>query len=97
MKIFIKAVRSYEAYRLVKAGIKVKRWVLLAIMGILLIVFGMLEFVRNRFYSSYYIAFYVFLIGSGVFVLYISVTQGMKAIIALVNKGYLNISLDSKN
>ncbi|EQB4339320.1 gluconeogenesis factor YvcK family protein [Clostridium botulinum] len=79
-----------------RPGIKVKRWVLLAIMGILLIVFGMLEFVRNRFYSNYYIAFYVFLIGSGVFVLYISVTQGMKAIIALVNKGYLNISLDSK-
>ncbi len=79
-----------------RPGIKVKRWVLLAIMGILLIVFGMLEFVRNRFYSNYYIAFYVFLIGSGVFVLYISVTQGMKSIIALVNKGYLNISLDSK-
>ncbi|EJO5346873.1 YvcK family protein [Clostridium botulinum] len=79
-----------------RPGIKVKRWVLLSIMGILLIVFGMLEFVRNRFYSNYYIAFYVFLIASGIFVLYISVTQGMKSIIALVNKGYLNISLDSK-
>ena len=79
-----------------RPGIKVKRWVLLAVMGILLIVFGMLEFVRNKFYSNYYIAFYVFLILSGIFVLYVSVTQGMKAIIALINKGYLSLSLDSK-
>ncbi|NEZ46735.1 YvcK family protein [Clostridium niameyense] len=79
-----------------RPGIKVKRWILLAVMGILLIVFGMLEFVRNKFYNVYYIAFYVFLILSGIFVLYVSVTQGMKSIIALINKGYLNMSLDSK-
>lgn len=79
-----------------RPGIKVKRWVLLGAMGILFIVFGMLEFVRHRTYSPYYIAFYVFLIFSGIFVLYISVTQGMRSIIALVNKGYLSMSLDSK-
>lgn len=40
-----------------RPGVKVKRWILLAVMGILLIVFGMLEFVRNKFYNVYYIAF----------------------------------------
>lgn len=79
-----------------RPGIKVKRWVMLGAMGILFIIFGALEFVRNRLYSAYYISFYVFLITSGVFVLYISVTQGMRSIIALINKGYLNVSLDSK-
>lgn len=79
-----------------RPGIKVKRWVLLGILGVLLIVFGFLEFVRNKFYSMYYISFYIFLMVSGSFVLYISVTQGIKSIIALVNKGYLNISLDSR-
>lgn len=79
-----------------RPGIKVKRWVMLGSMGILFIVFGILEFVNRRFYSMYYISFYIFLVISGVFVLYISVTQGMRSIIALINKGYLNVSLDSR-
>lgn len=79
-----------------RPGIKVKRWILLGLMGILFITFGVLEFVNRRFYSIYYISFYLFLMISGLFVLYISVVQGMRSIIALVNKGYLNVSLDSK-
>jgi uncharacterized cofD-like protein len=79
-----------------RPGIKVKRWIALGSMGILFIVFGMLEFVRNRFFSMYYISFYIFLVATGIFVLYISVTQGMRTIIALVNKGFLNVSLNSK-
>ncbi len=79
-----------------RPGIKVKRWVLLGFMGVLFITFGALEFVNRRFYSLYFISFYVFLIISGFFVLYISVTQGMRSIISLINKGYLNVSLDSR-
>lgn len=79
-----------------RPGIKVKRWILLGAMGILFIAFALLEFVRHRLYSFYYMAFYVFLITLGLFVLYMSVTQGMRSIIALINKGYLNVSLDSK-
>ncbi|HBC97968.1 MAG TPA: hypothetical protein DC034_14400, partial [Clostridium sp.] len=79
-----------------RPGIKVKRWVMLGAMGVLFIIFGVIEFVNRRFYSFYYISFYVFLIASGIFVVYISITQGMRSIIALINKGYLNVSLDSK-
>lgn len=79
-----------------RPGIKVKRWVMLGAMGVLFISFGFLEFVNKKFYSSYYISFYVFLIISGLFVLYLSITQGMRSIIALINKGYLNVSLDSR-
>lgn len=79
-----------------RPGIKVKRWVLLGLMGVLFIIFGSLEFVNRKFYSLYFISFYVFLIISGLFVLYISVTQGMRSIISLINKGYLNVSLDSR-
>ncbi|WP_125154018.1 gluconeogenesis factor YvcK family protein [Clostridium rectalis] len=79
-----------------RPGIKVKRWVLLAAMGILFIAFALLEFVKHRLYSSYYMAFYIFLIIVGLFAIYISVTQGMKSIIALINRGYINVSLDSK-
>lgn len=79
-----------------RPGIKVKRWVMLGSMGILFIIFGVLEFVNRRLYSMYYISFYVFLVISGVFVLYISITQGMRSIISLINKGYLSVSLDSR-
>ena len=80
-----------------RPGIKVKRWVLLGIMGILLIFFGLLEVLRTRLLgSAYYSAFYFLLIGSGIFTVYITVIQGMKSIIALMNKGYLNVSLDSR-
>lgn len=79
-----------------RPGIKVKRWISLAFMGILLISFGILEINTYRTYAIKYIAFYIFLIISGIFVLYISVTMGIKSIIALINQGYINVSIDSK-
>jgi len=79
-----------------KPGIKVKRWVMLGALGILMIAFGLVEWIQHRFYSFYYIAFYVFLMAEGAFMLYLAVSQGMKSFIFLINKGYINVSLDSK-
>lgn len=79
-----------------KAGIKVKRWILFGILGILLIAFGFTELVTRRVYDIYYKIFYVFLNITGIFVIYISVTEAMKSILVMINKGYLKISLDSK-
>lgn len=79
-----------------KPGIKVKRWVIFGIFGILLIAFGFTELVTRRVYDSYYKLFYVFLNITGIFVIYIAVTEAMKSILVLVNKGYIKISLDSK-
>ena len=79
-----------------KVGIKVKRWLAFGVFGILLIAFGFTELVTHRVYDLYYKIFYIFLNITGVFVLYISVTEVMKSIIALVNKGYIKVSLDSR-
>ncbi|MDO5516641.1 MAG: YvcK family protein [Clostridium sp.] len=79
-----------------KPGIKVKRWLAFGVFGILLIAFGFTELVTHRVYDLYYQVFYVFLNITGIFVLYISVTETMKSVIALVNRGYLKVSLDSK-
>ncbi|PRR84294.1 gluconeogenesis factor YvcK family protein [Clostridium vincentii] len=79
-----------------KAGIKVKRWILFGILGVLLIAFGFTELVTRRVYDIYYKIFYVFLNITGIFVIYISVTEAMKSIIVMINKGYLKISFDSK-
>lgn len=79
-----------------KPGIKVKRWLAFGIFGILLIAFGFTELVTHRIYDIYYKVFYIFLNITGLFVLYVSVTEIMKSIIALVNRGYLKVSLDSE-
>lgn len=79
-----------------RPGIKVKRWILLAILGILIIIFAVNEMLWNGYYSVYYKCFYAFLNITGVFLLYIAITEGVRSIIALINKGYLRFSLDSK-
>lgn len=80
-----------------RPGIKVKRWILLASLGILILVFGCIELINKRaFYNIYYVAYYIFLIGTGIFLIYISATQGMRSILRLINRGYLNVSLDSR-
>ncbi|AAK78492.1 putative cofD-like protein [Clostridium acetobutylicum] len=81
----------------IKPGIKLKRWIMLGGMGVLFISFALAELItKGSYYNVYYKAFYIFLIVVGAFILYISLTQGMKSIISLINKGYLNVSLDSR-
>ncbi|SHJ16145.1 conserved hypothetical protein, cofD-related [Clostridium amylolyticum] len=79
-----------------RPGIKIKRWILFAFLGILLIAFGVNELVTRKFYSLNYKLFWAFLNIAGFFILYVSVTEGMKSIIALINKGYLKVSLDNE-
>ncbi|SUY45897.1 transporter [Clostridium putrefaciens] len=79
-----------------RPGIKVKRWVVFAIFGIILIIFGVNELSRHMLYNWYYKGFYILLNVTGIFILYISVTEGIKSIMALINSGYLKFSIDSK-
>lgn len=79
-----------------KPGVKVKRWLFFGILGILLIAFGFTELAIRRVYDIYYKIFYIFLNITGVLVIYISVVESMKSIIALTNKGYIHLSIDSR-
>ncbi|MDU1855041.1 MAG: YvcK family protein [Clostridium baratii] len=79
-----------------KPGIKVKRWIAFGLFEVLLIAFGFTELVTHRVYDIYYKLFYICLNVTGVFVIYISITEGIKSVIALINKGYLKMSLDSR-
>lgn len=79
-----------------KPGIKVKRWIAFGILGILLIAFGFTELVTKRVYDIYYKVFYIFLNLTGIFVIYLAITEVMKSVIVLVNTGYVKVSLDSK-
>ena len=79
-----------------KPGVKIKRWIFFGIFGVLLISFGFTELAIRRVYDFYYKLFYIFLNITGILVIYISVTESMKSIIALNNKGYINLSIDSR-
>ena len=79
-----------------KPGIKVKRWISYAILGILMIAFGLNELVTKRVYNAYYLIFFIFLNVTGILVIYVSVTEGIKSVIALINKGYIKVSIDNK-
>lgn len=78
-----------------RPGIKVKRWILFGLLGVLLVAYGFTELALHSMYSIMYKIFYIFLIITGIFVLYVSVTEVMRGIIALINKGYIKVSLDS--
>lgn len=54
------------------------------------------ELAVRRVYDIYYKIFYIFLNITGVLVIYISVVESMKSIIALTNKGYIHLSIDSR-
>lgn len=79
-----------------KPGIKVKRWIAFGLLGILLIAFGFTELVNKRAYYVYYKIFYLFLNLTGIFVIYVAVTEVMKSVIMLMSTGYVKLSLDSR-
>lgn len=80
-----------------RPGIRIKRWIMLAILGVLLIVFGLVEDIKNgMYYSASYVAFYIFLVITGIFLIYISVSKAMATFITLINKGYINYNINSK-
>ena len=79
-----------------KPGIKVKRWLVFAVLGILLIVFGIIELINRREYTATFKIFYITLIATGIFVIYLSAVEIMKSVIYLVNKGDIKVALNNK-
>lgn len=79
-----------------KPGIKLKRWIVYAILGILFIAFGLNELVQHKIYNIPYKVFFIFLNITGIFIIYVSVTEGIRAVIALMNKGYIKVSFDNE-
>ena len=79
-----------------KPGIKVKRWLAFAVLGILLIVFGIIELINRREYTATFKIFYITLIATGIFVIYLSAVEIMKSVIYLVNKGDIKVALNNK-
>lgn len=84
-------MRFFEWFR---PGIRVKRWIFLAILGILAISYGM-AFIVNSVHRPKIIVFLsVILISAGTYFVYIAVRFGLGTIFSAIRSSGFNISLD---
>ena len=81
---------------LTRIGMGLKRWILFAFLGFLLIILGITEMLDNRFFSRNYILYFSFLILSGLFILYISILEALKNFVKLMRDGMFQVNLDSR-
>jgi uncharacterized cofD-like protein len=82
---------------LLKPGINIKRWVFLEIVGILFLIYGIIEFINRKQLWPKNIGFSIFIIGLGILILYIASMQIIKSFIVLINIGNVDVAMESKN
>lgn len=80
----------------IRPGIKLKRWIILAIIGIICISYGLSFFLREIYYSMQLYVLSFFLILSGGVFIYLSVTYIMDTFYNLLTNSGFKISLDSE-
>lgn len=78
-------------------GINIKRWILLGIVGVLFLVFGVIELFNKKHLLITNAGFAALLIGLGVLILYMATMLIIKNFIILINIGNVDIANDSKN
>jgi uncharacterized cofD-like protein len=82
---------------LLKPGINIKRWILLGIVGILVFIFAIIEFINRKSFSPRNLAFFILLAVLGALIIYVAIMKIIKSFIILINIGNLDLSSQSKN
>ncbi|MCB2293428.1 YvcK family protein [Clostridium algoriphilum] len=82
--------------KLLAPGVNIKRWILLGIVGSSILAFGVVEIINETNFSLRNICFSIMLIGFGSLIIYIAIIQIIKFFIILVNKGNLDVAINSK-
>lgn len=80
----------------IKPGLGIKRWLIFGTLGITLLIMGIVEMLRNRMFSMVYLIYFGFLAISGIFILYLSISEGMKNFVSLVEDGLVLINKESR-
>ena len=89
--MLVKSIKEWLRF-----GVGIKRWVLFVIVGIALLILGVVEILINRFFSPNYILYFIFLIISGVVLMFIGVNEGVKTFVSLVRDGMLRVDTNSR-
>lgn len=82
---------------LMKPGIKMKRWIFLGFIGVVVLVLGVVEIFSNKDYSSSIRLLYLFLSLIGIVIMYIAFSEFVKSFISLINSEKVKITINDKN
>ena len=82
---------------LMKPGIKVKRWIFLGFVGVVVLVLGVVEIFSNKDYSNSIRLLYLFLSLIGIVIMYIAFSEFVKSLIYLINSEKIKITINDKN
>lgn len=82
---------------LMKPGARIKRWVLLGFIGTILLSLGVGEIFIHKEYDLTSKMVFMFLALLGVVVIVISISEGLKSILRLINSDKINITINDKD
>ena len=80
-----------------KPGIKIKRWIFLGFIGMVLSVVGFIEIFSHVGESIAFKVLYLFLSLIGLLIMYIALSEFIKSFIALINNEKIKITITDKN
>lgn len=89
--MFLKTLKEWMTI-----GVGIKRWIMMAALGTLLLIMGITEILLNRYFAPTYILYFAYLILSGLFLIYIAVNEGLKSFMNLIREGSLSVDTDSR-
>ncbi|MEG1870506.1 MAG: YvcK family protein [Peptostreptococcaceae bacterium] len=82
---------------LMKPGVRIKRWVLLGFIGTILFSLGMGELVIHNEYDLTMKMVCIFLSMLGIVIIIISISEGLKSMLRLINSDKINITINDKH
>ncbi|MDU5261355.1 MAG: YvcK family protein [Clostridium celatum] len=82
---------------LMKPGIRIKRWIFLGFIGVVIFVLGIVEIFSNKDYNSTIRVLYLFLSLIGIVIMYIAFSEFIKSFISLINSEKVKITINDKN
>ena len=80
-----------------KPGTKIKRWIFLGVIGMILSVIGIVEIFSNHWHNLSIKLLYLFLTFIGLVMIYISVSEFIKSFISLINNEKIKITINDKS
>ena len=80
-----------------KPGTKIKRWIFLGVIGMILSVIGIVEIFSKHEHNLSIKLLYLFLTFIGLVMIYISVSEFIKSFISLINNEKIKITINDKN
>lgn len=80
-----------------KPGTKIKRWIFLGVIGMILSVIGIVEIFSNHEHNLSIKLLYLFLTFIGLVMIYISISEFIKSFISLINNEKIKITINDKS